>query len=118
MNGLQNVELAADTKNGPDFMNFLQNHCFHGKLLFQDSNGDSVDTEIPRAVKMESLFEIVSYRRQLALERLRRSGWTIDDETHELDEEDMTSLSQLRSPERRILIVCAMGVGPGHRNGA
>ena len=116
---LENLELAIDGEHGRDFVNFIQNHCFHGELLFKDSNGDWVDTEIPLAAKMESLFEAAWHRRQLALERLSRNwGVTIDDETHELDDDDMTTLSQLRSPERRILIVCAMGGGPGHKNGA
>ena len=106
---LENLQLETDTENGRDFVNFIQNHCFHGELLFKDSNGDFVDTEIPLAVKMESLFETAWHRRHLALERIRRDGWIVNDETHELDDDDMKTLLQLRSPERRILIVCAMG---------
>ena len=68
---------------------------------------------------METLFDVAWKRRRLALERKSENlGIALYDDEHELEDEDMKTLSQLRSPERGILIVCAMGGGPGHKNGA
>ena len=106
---LENLQLASDGEQGRAFVKFLQNHCFRRDLLFKDSFGNSVQEKIPLGVKMESLFKTAWRRRQLALERLRRNGWTVNDETHELSDDDMTNLPQLLSPKRRILIVCAVG---------
>ena len=74
-------------------------------------DGISIDVEIPLSQKMESLFLIAWHRRNLALTRLRQDGWAVSDATYKLNDDDMRTLSQLRSPEPRILIVCAMGWG-------
>ena len=93
-------------------LQWVAHHCPKLQyLLFKDSNGNSVDVEIPLSQKMESLFLTAWRRRRLALTRLRRDGWAVSDATYKLDDDDMRTLSQLRSPEPRILIVCAMGRG-------
>ena len=93
-------------------LQWVAHHCPKLQyLLFKDSNGNSVDVEIPLSQKMESLFLTAWRRRKLALTRLRRDGWAVSDATYKLDDDDMKTLSQLRSPEPRILIVCAMGWG-------
>ena len=93
-------------------LQWVAHHCPKLQcLLFKDSNGNSIDVEIPLSQKMESLFLIAWRRRRLALTRLRRDGWAVSDATYKLDDDDMRTLSQLRSPEPRILIVCAMGWG-------
>ena len=93
-------------------LQWVAHHCPKLQyLLFKDSNGNSVDVEIPLSQKMESLFLTAWRRRRLALTRLRRDGWAVSDATYKLDDNDMRTLSQLRSPEPRILIVCAMGRG-------
>ena len=93
-------------------LQWVAHHCPKLQyLLFKDSNGFFVDPEIPLSQKMESLFLIVWHRRNLALTRLRRDGWAVSDATYKLNDDDMRTLSQLRSPEPRILIVCAMGWG-------
>ena len=91
-------------------LQWVAHHCPKLQyLLFKDSNGFFVSPEIPLSQKMESLFLIVWHRRNLALTRLRRDGWAVSDATYLLNDDEMRTLSQLRSPEPRILIVCAMG---------
>ena len=93
-------------------LQWVAHHCPKLQyLLFKDSNGFFVDVEIPLSQKMESLFLIAWHRRNLALTRLRQDGWAVSDATYKLNDDDMRTLSQLRSPEPRILIVCAMGWG-------
>ena len=103
---LENLQSASDEENGRDFANFIQHHCFREDHFFKDSRGHTVDTKIPLSVKMESLFQTAWHRRKLALERLRQNGVTINDETYELNDNDMKTLPQLRLPGRHILIVC------------
>ena len=103
---LENLQLVSDEENRRDFANFIQHHCFREDHFFKDSRGHTVDTKIPLSVKMESLFQTAWHRRKLALERLRQNGVTINDETYELNDNDMKTLPQLRLPGRHILIVC------------
>ena len=103
---LENLQLVSDEENRRDFANFIQHHCFREDHFFKDSRGHIVDTKIPLSVKMESLFQTAWHRRKLALERLRQNGVTINDETYELNDNDMKTLPQLRLPGRHILIVC------------
>ena len=103
---LENLQLVSDEENRRDFANFIQHHCFREDHFFKDSRGHTVDTKIPLSVKMESLFQTAWHRRKLALERLRQNGVTINDETYELNDNDMKTLPQLRLPRRHILIVC------------
>ena len=93
---LKNLQLASDDAAGRDFIEFIQNHCFSGNLLWKDTDGNWVDEAIPLALKMEILFDIVWRRRQLALERLRKEGMDVDDDEHELGADDMKTLWQLR----------------------
>ena len=115
---LQNLELANDNEAGGDFIEFIQNHCFSGDLLWKDTDGNWVDKAIPLAVKMETLVEAVWQRRQLAHEHLFCKGVYVNDYELELGDTDMKTLWPLWIPEQRILIMCAMGGGPGHKNGA
>ena len=115
---LQNLELTTDNAAGRDFIEFIQNHCFSGDLLWKDTDGNWVNKAIPLAVKMETLFEVVWQRRQLAQERLRQQGVDVDDDELELGDADMKILWPLLIPERRILITCAMGGWPFHKSGA
>ena len=115
---LENLQLASGGENGDEFVNFIQYQCFQADHFFKDSYGNPVNTKIPLAVKMESLFQTAWHRRKLALERLRQNGMTVNDETYELNDDDMKTLPQLQLPERCILIVCAMGGGLGHKTGA
>ena len=103
---LENLQLVSDEENRRDFANFIQHHCFREDHFFKDSLGHTVDTKIPLSVKMESLFQTAWHRRKLALERLRQNDVTINDETYELNDNDMKTLPQLRLPGRHILIVC------------
>ena len=103
---LENLQSASDEENGRDFANFIHHHCFREDHFFKDSRGQTVDTKITLSVKMESLFQTAWHRRKLALERLRRNGVTINDETYELNDNDMKTLPQLRLPGRHFLIVC------------
>ena len=103
---LENLQSASDEENRRDFANFIQHHCFREDHFFKDARGHTVDTKIPLSVKMESLFQTAWHRRKLALERLRQNGVTINDETYELNDNDMKTLPQLRLPGRHILIVC------------
>ena len=103
---LENLQSASDEENGRDFANFIHHHCFREDHFFKDSRGQTVDTKITLSVKMESLFQTAWHRRKLALERLRQNGVTINDETYELNDNDMKTLPQLRLPGRHILIVC------------
>ena len=103
---LEMLQAVSDEENRRDFANFIQHHCFREDHFFKDSHGHIVDTKIPLSVKMESLFQTAWHRRKLALERLRQSGVTINDETYELNDNDMKTLPQLRLPGRHILIVC------------
>ena len=115
---MEKLQLASGGENGDDFVNFIQYQCFQADHFFKDSYGNPVDTKIPLAVKMESLFQTAWHRRKLALERLRQNGMTVNDETYELNDDDMRTLPQLQLPERCILIVCAMGGGLGYKTGA
>ena len=103
---LEMLQAVSDEENRRDFANFIQHHCFREDHFFKDSHGRIVDTKIPLSVKMESLFQTAGHRRKLALERLRQNGVTINDETYELNDNDMKTLPQLRLPGRHILIVC------------
>ena len=103
---LEILQSVSDEENRRDFANFIQHHCFREDHFFKDCHGNIVDTKIPLSVKMESLFQTAWHRRKLALERLRQSGVTINDETYELNDDDMKTLPQLRLPGRHILIVC------------
>ena len=103
---LEMLQAVSDEENRRDFANFIQHHCFREDHFFKDCHGNIVDTKIPLSVKMESLFQTAWHRRKLALERLRQSGVTINDETYELNDNDMKTLPQLRLPGRHILIVC------------
>ena len=103
---LEMLQAVSDEENRRDFANFIQHHCFREDHFFKDCHGHIVDTKIPLSVKMESLFQTAWHRRKLALERLRQSGVTINDETYELNDNDMKTLPQLRLPGRHILIVC------------
>jgi hypothetical protein len=103
---LEMLQAVSDEENRRDFANFIQHHCFREDHFFKDCHGNIVDTKIPLSVKMESLFQTAWHRRKLALERLRQSGVTINDETYELNDDDMKTLPQLRLPGRHILIVC------------
>ena len=103
---LENLQWASNDENSRDFANFIQHHCFREDHFFKDSRGHTVDTKIPLSVKMESLFQTAWHRRKLALERLRQNGVTINDETYELNDNDMKTLPQLRLPGRHFLIVC------------
>ena len=115
---MEKLQLASGGENGDEFVNFIQYQCFQADHFFKDSYGNPVDTKIPLAVKMESLFQTAWHRRKLALERLRQNGMTVNDETYELNDDDMRTLPQLQLPQRCILIVCAMGGGLGHKTGA
>ena len=115
---LQHLELATDNAAGRDFIEFIQNHCFSGDLLWKDTDGNWVDEAIPLAVKMEILFDAAWRRRQLALDRLRQEGVDVNDDELELGDADMKTLWPLWIPERRILIMCAMGGWLVHKNGA
>lgn len=115
---LQNLALTTDNAAGRDFIEFIQNHCFSGDLLWKDTDGNWVNKAIPLAVKMETLFEVVWQRRQLAQERLRQQGVDVDDDELELGDADMKILWPLLIPERRILITCAMGGWPFHKSWA
>ena len=95
---LEILQSVSDEENRRDFANFIQHHCFREDHFFKDSHGHIVDTKIPLSVKMESLFQTAWHRRKLALERLRRNGVTINDETYELNDNDMKTLPQLRLP--------------------
>ena len=114
---LQNLELATDNTAGRNFIDFIQNHCFSGDLRWKDTDGNWVDEAMPLAVKMETLFEAVWHRRQLAQERLRQGGVHVDDDELELGDADMKTLWPLWIPEQRILIMCAMGRWLFHKNG-
>ena len=103
---LEILQSVSDEENRRDFANFIQHHCFREDHFFKDSHGHIVDTIIPLSVKMESLFQTAWHRRKLALERLRQNGVTINDETYELNDNDMKTLPQLRLPGRHLLIVC------------
>ena len=103
---LENLQWASNDENRRDFANFIRHHCFREDHFFKDSRGHTVDTKIPLSVKMESLFQTAWHRRKLALERLRQNGVTINDETYELNDNDMKTLPQLRLPGRHFLIVC------------
>ena len=103
---LENLQSASDEENGRDFANFIHHHCFREDHFFKDSRGQTVNTKIPLSAKMESLFQTAWHRRKLALERLRQNGVTINDETYELNDNDMKTLPQLRLPGRHFLIVC------------
>ena len=103
---LENLQSASDEENRRDFANFIQHHCFREDHFFKDARGHTVDTKIPLSVKMESLFQTAWHRRKLTLERLRQNGVTVNDETYELNDDDMKTLPQLRLPGRHILIVC------------
>ena len=95
---LEILQSVSDEENRRDFANFIQHHCFREDHFFKDSRGQTVDKKIPLSVKMESLFQTAWHRRKLALERLRRNGVTINDETYELNDNDMKTLPQLRLP--------------------
>ena len=112
---IENLQLASGGESGRDFVNFISNHCFKDDHFFKDPYGQPVETRIPLAVKMESLFQTAWRRRKLVLERLRQNGMMINDETYELSDDDMRTLSQLQSPVRFTLIVCAMGGGLAHK---
>ena len=103
---LEILQSVSDEENRRDFANFIQHHCFREDHFFKDARGQTVDKKIPLSVKMESLFQTAWHRRKLTLERLRRNGVTINDETYELNDNDMKTLPQLRLPGRHILIVC------------
>ena len=96
---IENLQLASGRENGREFVNFIQNHCFQADHFFKDPYGNPVDTKIPLSVKMDTLFRTAWHRRKLALERLRQNGVTVNDETYELNDDDMKTLSQLQSPE-------------------
>lgn len=115
---LENLQLASDNAAGRDFIEFIQNHCFSGDLLWKDADGNWADRPIPLAVKMETLFSAVWIRRQIALDRVRRRGVDVNDDELELGDEDMRTLSPLWIPELRILIMRAMGGWLVHKNGA
>ena len=95
---LEILQSVSDEENRRDFANFIQHHCFREDHFFKDSRGQTVDKKIPLSVKMESLFQTAWHRRKLALERLRQNGVTINDETYELNDNDMKTLPQLRLP--------------------
>ena len=95
---LEILQSVSDEENRRDFANFIQHHCFREDHFFKDARGQTVDKKIPLSVKMESLFQTAWHRRKLALERLRRNGVTINDETYELNDNDMKTLPQLRLP--------------------
>jgi hypothetical protein len=115
---LENLQLASDSAAGCDFIDFIQNHCISGDLLWKDSDGNWADHPIPLAVKMETLFNTVWCRRQAALDHVRRQGVDVNDDELELGDEDMKTLSPLWIPELRILIMRAMGWWRVHENGA
>mgnify|MGYP005700451635 FL=1 len=71
---------------------------------------------MPLALKMETLFETAWQRRALALEHINGSSdVAVSDHTYELSSEQMQELSQLRLPDRGMLIVWARR-GPEIRN--
>ena len=65
---------------------------------------------------METLFDAVWRRRQVALDRLRRQGVYVNDDELELGDEDMKTLPPPWIPELRILIMCATGGWFVHEN--
>ena len=89
---LENLQCACNEEKGRDFANFIQHHCFREDHFFKDSYGRTVDTKIPLAVKMESLFQTAWHQRKLALKRLRQKGVQANDETYELNDNDMRTL--------------------------
>ena len=89
---LENLQCACNEEKGRDFANFIQHHCFREDHFFKDSYGRIVDTKIPLAVKMESLFQTAWHQRKLALKRLRQKGVQANDETYELNDNDMRTL--------------------------
>ena len=113
---LENLQLASDSAAGCDFIDFIQNHCISGDLLWKDSDGNWADHPIPLAVKMETLFNTVWCRRQAALDHVRRQGVDVNDDELELGDEDMKTLSPLWIPQLRILIMRAMGWWRVHEN--
>ena len=89
---LENLQWACNEEKGRDFANFIRHHCFREDHFFKDSYGRTVDTKIPMAVKMESLFQTAWHQRKLALRRLRQKGVQANDETYELNDNDMRTL--------------------------
>ena len=54
----ENLELATDTAQGRELMQFIQDTCFYGDLCWKNSAGDPVQTPMPLALKMEALLEV------------------------------------------------------------
>ena len=115
-NFLTNLSVAADDDHRRDFIDFIHRHCFQEDLLWKNSSGDLLDHKMPLALKMETLFETAWQRRALALEHINGSSdVAVSDHTYELSSEQMQELSQLRLPDRGMLIVWAR-MGPEIRN--
>ena len=115
-NFLTNLSVAADDDHRRDFIDFIHRHCFQEDLLWKNSSGDLLDHKMPLALKMETLFETAWQRRALALEHINGSSdVAVSDHTYELSSEQMQELSQLRLPDRGMLIVWARR-GPEIRN--
>ena len=115
-NFLTNLSVLADDDHRRDFIDFIHRHCFQEDLLWKNSSGDLLDHKMPLALKMETLFETAWQRRALALEHINGSSdVAVSDHTYELSSEQMQELSQLRLPDRGMLIVWAR-MGPEIRN--
>lgn len=118
-NFLTSLSVATDDDHRRDFIDFIHRRCFQEELLWKNSSGDWVDHKIPLASKMQTLFETAWQRRTVALEHINgNSNMAVTDQTYELSSEQMKELLQLQLPDRGMLIVCAMGRGSGHKNGA
>ena len=85
------VEMAASTAKGQQFMKFLEQQCFFGDLCYKgDLYGDSLEEPTPHSVKMEWLLETAAKRRKRALERWCRSAaQPVRDTEHEIGEKVM-----------------------------
>ena len=74
-------------------MKYVEQQCFFGDLRYKHLNGDTLESPMPIANKMESLLETAAQRRKLVLDRLRRSaGQPVVDTTHEIAEKDMQNM--------------------------
>ena len=88
------VEMAASTAKGQQFMKFLEEQCFFGDLCYKGGlYGDSLEVPMPLSDKMERLLETAAKRRKRVLERLRHTAaQPVLDMEHEIAEKDMQNM--------------------------
>ena len=89
----ENLELATENEQGRKVMKFIEDNCFFGNLCWINCTGDTVQTPIPIALKMETLLAAARTQRNLYLEHL--PPWRkvkVVDATHQIEEEDMRTI--------------------------